>query len=82
MCATVIGLTSCTENQRAKTWGGDASIDLPPNQKLVVVTWKDNDLWYLTREMRADEKPETYIFNEESSWGVWEGSYKIMEHKK
>jgi len=72
---------SCTQNQRAKKFGGKAEITLPANQKLINATWKDDNLWYLTRPMRDDETPETYTFSEESSWGVWEGVYIIRERK-
>ena len=53
-------ITSCTENQQAKRWGGTASITLPKNRKLVNATWKDSNLWYLTRPMNKNEKAETY----------------------
>ena len=72
-------MTSCTQNQRAKNFGGNANIELPKGQKLITATWKDDNLWYLVRPMRADETPETYKFVEESSWGVLEGSYTIKE---
>ena len=77
--ALVVVLTGCTENSRAKSFGGTANITLPANQKLIIATWKDDDLWYLTRPMRPDETPETYSFSEESSWGIWEGTYIIKE---
>ena len=76
-----ISLTACTQNSRAKSFGGTAKITLPAGQKLVNVTWKDTQLWYITRPMRADETVETYTFNEESSWGVIEGTYVIRESK-
>lgn len=76
-----LGLASCTENQRAKQWGGSASIDLPVNTKLVSVTWKDANLWYITRPMRSDEKAETYQFREESNFGALEGLYVIKESR-
>jgi len=85
ICAVFImalTVSSCTENMRAKQWGGNASLELPANQKLVVVTWKDNDLWYLTKPMTADDIAETYTFQEESSWGLLEGTYTIKEVKK
>jgi len=69
----------CTENSRAKSFGGTAKMELPAGQKLVVVTWKDEDLWVLTRDMRDGETAESYKFQEESSWGVWEGTYLITE---
>ena len=78
----VVGMgffTSCTENQRAKNFGGSAEIDLPVGQKLVTVTWKDADLWYLTRDRLEHEPIQNYTFQEESSWGMMEGSYTINE---
>jgi len=74
-------LASCTENQKAKSWGGKATIDLPAGKKLINATWKDDNLWYLTREMRAGETAEEYVFSEESSFGIMEGTYIIREHK-
>jgi hypothetical protein len=74
-------LVSCTENSRVKNFGGTGNINLPQGQKLVNVTWKENQIWYLTRKMKKDETPETYQFQEESSWGVVEGTYNIRETK-
>ena len=73
--------TSCTQNARVKAWGGTGDINLPAGQKLVNVTWKETQVWYLTRPMHKDETPETYKFQEESSWGVVEGTYLIHESK-
>lgn len=76
-----LSINSCTRNQRARNWGGNADITLPEDQKLINVTWKENNLWYLTRPMRPYELPETYVFAEESSWGLMEGTYTITEIK-
>lgn len=73
---------SCTENQRAKGWGGTADISLPHNRKLINVTWKKDDLWYLTRPMNASDSAETYEFSEKSSWGIMQGNYIIKETKE
>jgi len=72
---------SCTEQVRTKTFGGSMTIDLPKNTKLIEATWKGDDLWYLTRPMRVNEKKETYTFKEESSFGMMEGSVIFKEHK-
>ena len=74
-------LFGCTENQRAKSWGGDATLDLPKGEKLVNVTWKESQLWYLTRPMKSEEIAETYVFHESSNYGVMEGTVTITEHK-
>ena len=69
----------CTEQERAKSWGGTTQVDLPAGKKLVVATWKESNLWLLTRDMRALELAETYEFVEDSSWGVFEGKVVIRE---
>ncbi len=74
-------VTSCTENNRVKNWGGEGNINIPKGRKLVNVTWKENQIWYLTRPMNSNDVAETYQFQEESSWGVMEGTYNIIETK-
>jgi hypothetical protein len=80
--ASLALLSSCTENQRAKKWGGTASVDLPANTKLTGATWKDAELWYLTRPMRADEVAETSTLHEQSSFGLIQGKVVFNESKK
>jgi len=77
----VILFTSCTENEKARSYGGEATLLLPKGEKLIVVTWKESNLWYLTRPMNSTDSAETYNFKEESSYGVWEGRYIIKEEK-
>jgi hypothetical protein len=77
----LVFLTSCTENSRVKTFGGSASFELPKGEKLVTVTWKESDMWYLTRPMHDNEYPETYTFKEKSSLGIVEGTFTIYETK-
>jgi hypothetical protein len=76
-----ISLAACTENSRVKNWGGEGTINLPKGRKLVNITWKENQVWYLTRPMNASDSAETYQFHEESSWGAIEGTYNIVETK-
>jgi hypothetical protein len=77
-CCTQI---SCTENSRARNWGGNITIKLDSDTKLVNATWRDNDLWVLTRQMRLDETPETYKFSEKSHFGVLQGEILFVETK-
>ncbi|MBI5076773.1 hypothetical protein HZB94_00105 [Candidatus Falkowbacteria bacterium] len=70
---------SCTEQGRAKNWGGKTTIDLAAGKKLEMITWKDEDLWILTRPMRPGEQPETWSFKENTSWGLAEGEVIIKE---
>ena len=72
-------LTGCTDQQRAKSFGGTATIELEQGKKLVVVTWKGEDLWLMTRDWRDGDRAETYKFAESSSWGFMEGTVVIKE---
>lgn len=69
--------SSCTDNQRARNWGGTETIKLDPGVRLVNVTWKDQHLWILTKQDTT--KPQTYKFKEKSSWGMVEGTVMIQE---
>jgi len=72
-------LCGCTENQRARGWGGTATIELKSNQKLVTMTWKEDHLWILTRKRHSDESIEEYEFEENSSWGIMQGTVIVKE---
>ena len=50
---TVTLLSGC--QSAARNWGGTVKIELEPGQKLEMITWKGDSLWYLTRPMRAGE---------------------------
>jgi hypothetical protein len=78
---SLFGMSSCTENSRVKNWGGEGTLTLPKGQKLVNVTWKESQIWYLTRSMKETDSAEVYTFHEESSYGMMEGTYKIVEVK-
>lgn len=55
-------LTGCDQGV-ARSLGGDMTLELEPGQKLEMITWKEDSLWYLTRPMRDDEEPETHTLN-------------------
>ena len=63
----------------ARSLGGDMTLELEPGQKLEMITWKEDSLWYLTRPMRDDEEPETHTFQQSSEFGVFEGTVTIVE---
>ncbi len=62
-------------------WGGNQTIELPKGEKLEEITWKDSDLWYVTRPMRDDEIPEEHKFQEKSNYGVAKGIITIKESR-
>lgn len=76
-------LNGCSEQNITKNFGGSMTINLPANQKLEEITWKDDsNLWYLTRPMRDDEEAETHVFQQSSDWGIIEGSITIIETRE
>lgn len=74
-------LTGC-EQGMTKSFGGDMTIELEPGLKLETIDWEDDSLWYLTRPMREDEEPETYVLNQSSEFGVFEGTVTIIESRE
>jgi hypothetical protein len=73
--------TSCTDNNRVKNYGGTMTVNLPKGQKLVIATWKEESIWYLTRPMEANEQPVESHFQEKSAKGLVEGKVIIKESK-
>lgn len=74
-------VTGCTENQRARNFGGNETIHLPKGQKLIQASWKQDDLWYMTAPMEAVYTPQPKLFQESSSFGVMEGSVTFIESR-
>jgi len=64
---------SCTDNSRARHFGGNETVELPTNRILLNATWKENNLWVLTKDTITNQM----YFNEKSSWGVMEGTIKF-----
>lgn len=73
-------LTGC--QSATKSFGGSMTLNLEPNQKLEEITWKDGSLWYRTRPMTDDDIAETHTFQQQSEFGVFEGTVIILESKK
>lgn len=67
---TMVVMSSCTENVRARHFGGTETLALKPNEKVLNVTWKDNEMWVCTQ----DTITGLVYFREKSSWGVMEGT--------
>ncbi len=68
-------------NWVSRSYGGETTIKLDENRKLMNVTWKRDSLWILTREMREEEKAESYIYKEDSNFGILQGTIHIVETK-
>lgn len=70
-------LFSCTKNERARNFGGTETIILDSNVRLINLTWKENNLWILTKKDTI--KPSIYYFKEKSNFGFQEGQITIIE---
>jgi len=81
LAVIVLALSSCTENARAKKWGGSMTIEVPVGNKVTNITWKNGDLWYSYRPFQEGESPVTQYFVEESNFGIMEGTVKFIESK-
>lgn len=80
ICA-VLALTACTQQQRARQFGGTAEIEVPVGQKVMMATWKGDHLFYMTEPMDSGYVPTTKILHESSSWGVLESTIKFKESR-
>ena len=76
-----ICFVSCTEQERARAYGGTTKIELEAGEKLVECTWKDSHIWYLVEPMDSDYVPKTKIFKESDPWGLPEGKVIFIEKK-
>lgn len=77
----LVSFTSCTENARARRFGGDMTIEVPKGNKVTNITFKDTDLWYSFKPMVEGDKAETTTFVEDSNFGIWEGTVTFIETK-
>ena len=56
-------LTSCDQSI-TRTMGGTTKIELDSGEKLVEVTWKGDDIWYLVEPMDSNYVPKTKTFSQ------------------
>jgi hypothetical protein len=72
---------SCTQNQRAKHFGGTETIELPKGEKLLNVTWKEEQIWYLVEDMDSNYIPNKKRFLEKSKYGILQGEVIFIESR-
>lgn len=71
--AIVMGSTSCTNNQRARSFGGTETVKLLPNEEFVNITWKQDNLWIIVK----DKNTGKFYAREKSSFGIMQGKVVI-----
>ena len=72
---TLLALASCTDNQRARSFGGTETIKIEPQEKLINITWKQNNLWVIVQ----DTITGTIYAKEKSSFGIMQGKVIIQK---
>ncbi len=77
LTSTIAILTGCTENQRAKKFGGTENIDLPDNCKFISASWRQDNLWICY----TDTITNLSYIKEKSNWGLLEGTIVIRPVK-
>lgn len=73
---TLLALASCTDNQRARNFGGTETVKLEPNEKLINITWKQDNLWIVVQ----DTVTNTFYAREKSSFGIVQGKVIIKNN--
>ena len=71
---TVI-FSSCTDNQRARSFGGTETIKLEPHEQFINITWKGDNLWIIVQ----DTVSGVIYAKEKSSFGVMQGKVVIQK---
>lgn len=71
----LLALTSCTDNQMAKRYGGTETIKLEPQEKFINITWKQDNLWIIVQ----DTITGSYYAREKSNFGLLEGKVIIQK---
>ena len=82
MLITLVFVLTACGNTAARYYGGTTTIDLEPNTKFLDITWKESSLWVLTKPMLENDIAETYRFEEDSRYGLMEGTVIIKETKR
>lgn len=70
-----------TDNKRARMFGGTMEVKVEPGQKIMMATFKGDNLFYMTEPMDSGYIPKVKILKEKSSHGIIETTIKFIETK-
>ncbi len=79
--AAALLFMGCTDNAKSKQFGGTQTIKLEKGQKFVNATWKEANIWIVTRDRHEGEPVESFTFKEKSNFGLVEGKVVFEEQK-
>lgn len=72
-----LSTVACTDNTRARVWGGTEELEMSPNEVFIGAAWKEGSLWIET----IDTLTNTGYIREKSAWGALEGQIVIKPAK-
>ena len=78
LAVTAFTFSSC-DQALTRSMGGTTKVQLAPGEKLLEVTWKGNNIWYLVEPMDSNYIPKTKTFKESSTTGILEGKVIFIE---
>lgn len=78
---TILSFSSCTEQERARNFGGKIEIEVPVGYKVTSATWKEAELFYFIEPMEDDYVPTEKKFVESSAYGIWESEVTFKEKR-
>jgi hypothetical protein len=78
---TILSFSSCTEQERARNFGGKIEIEVPTGYKVTSATWKETELFYFMEPMEEGYVPKEKKFVESSSYGIWESEVIFKEKR-
>lgn len=77
----VASFTGCTEQIRARQFGGNIDINVPAGYKVTSATWKENDLFYFIEPMEEGYEPKEKMFIESAAFGIMESQITFKEKR-
>jgi hypothetical protein len=78
---TILSFSSCTEQERARNFGGKIEIEVPAGYKVTSATWKEAELFYFLEPMEEGYVPTEKKFVESSCYGFWESEVTFKEKR-
>ena len=74
LTALIFIMSACAEETKTEEIKTEVPketiLRLPACAKLINVSWKNDNLWYLTRPLRTKETTETYTFKKELGFSI------------
>lgn len=81
MSAILLLMASCTKQSRVRNFGGTETIKVKPGFRVMMATWKHDDLFYMIEPMPDGYEPSEKRLVESSSFGVWECEIIFQESR-